>query len=164
MPALREVAAAALDVGAGVSPQGRRLVRDRFQGRSGQQAQSCRSAGGGGIQGGGRGHRQGRVEGQRERGGGGGRGRQGQGRQRQERQRQGRQGCGRRRRQAGGLQGQGRRQAGGEDGGGRCEEGCCVRLGQECVAGAYGLARQIRREKTDQKGCAQGNAPALSQV
>src|ERR1700722_9690118 len=155
MPALREVAAAALDVGAGVSPQGRRLVRDRFQGRSGQQAQSCRSAGGGGIQGGGHGHRQGRVEGHRERWGGCGRGRQGQGRQRQgrqrqERQREGRQGCGRGRRQ-GGVQGQGRRQAG-EDGGGRSEEGCCVRLGQEFVAGVYGLARQNPRETTDQKG------------
>src|SRR3984957_5915844 len=146
MPALREVAAAALDVGAGVSPQGRRLVRDRFQGRSGQQAQSCRSAGGGGIQGGGHGHRQGRVEGHRERWGGCGRGRQGQGRQRKDRQREGRQGGGRGRRQ-GGVQGQGPRQAG-EDGGGRSEEGCCVRLGQEFVAGAYGLARQNPRETT----------------
>src|SRR5580658_1635678 len=52
MPELRQVAAAALDVGARVQTQGRGLVRDRFQGRSGQQKEPCRPAGGGSVQGG----------------------------------------------------------------------------------------------------------------
>ncbi len=51
MPALRQVAAAAPDVGAGVSAQGRRLVRDRLQGRPGQQAQSRGPARSGGAEG-----------------------------------------------------------------------------------------------------------------
>src|ERR1700682_2993071 len=92
MPELRQVAAAAIDVGSGVPAQGRGLVRDRLQGRSGQQEESRRSPGDGCAQRGGRGLGQ--------RCGQGG-GREGQGR----RQGKGRQG--RRQGGQGGCTGQG---------------------------------------------------------
>src|SRR6202030_3557921 len=85
-----------------IAAQGRRVVRDRFQGRQGEPAQSRRSARGGGGQGvaDGRCQRHGEGRGRRRRGGQG--------------QRQG--GCDAR--QGGGDQGYARRQTSGEDAGG----------------------------------------------